>query len=93
MDTTLRDAPERGRYELLRDDEVIAVADYRLEGDVVVIPHTEVRRDLRGQGIGARLVEEVLHAVLGMGKRVDPQCWYVAEYLDARPELAAALRV
>ena len=54
---TVRDATERSRYEIERDGEVVGFADYRLAGDVVVMPHVEVRRDLRG-GCGRRRVCE-----------------------------------
>ena len=54
---TVRNAEDRSRYELVRDGEVIAVADYRVNGDVVVLPHTEVVPHLRGQGYGAQVVQ------------------------------------
>ena len=56
VDLQVRNAEERGRYELVRDGEVVGIADYRIEGDEVVFPHTEIRSDLRGQGLGEVLV-------------------------------------
>ena len=72
----------------LRQGRVVGVADYRRVGDVVVLPHTEVDRSLRGQGVAARLVAFALDDVRAQGLRVDPQCWYVADYLDRHPEYA-----
>ena len=82
MTTTVRDAPDRSRYELLLDDTVIAVADYRLRGDVVVMPHTEVAAHLRGQGYGAQLVQGALDDLRAQGKHVVPICWYVREFIE-----------
>jgi uncharacterized protein len=74
------------RYELLLDGRVVAVADYRAEGDVLVFPHTEVEAARRGQGLGAELVRAALDDVRRSGRTVVPRCWYVAEFIDANPE-------
>ena len=52
------DRPDRGRFELPVGDAV-AVAHYRLDGDRVVLTHTEVPRSLSGKGIGSRLARGV----------------------------------
>ena len=83
--TEVRNNSEASRYELVVDSEVVAVADYRREGDTVVFPHTEVKSSLRGQGMGARLVQAALDDVRAQGHRVVPRCWYVAEFIDANP--------
>ena len=86
MATTVRNAPERSRYELLLDDEVIGVADYRVEGDEVIFPHTEIRSDLRGRGYGDELVRGALEDVRSAGRTVVPRCWFVVEFLELHPE-------
>jgi uncharacterized protein len=82
MDETLRNAEARSRYELVIDGRVVAIADYRVSGDVVVLPHTEVLRHLRGRDIAARLVQGALDDVRKRGLRVIPTCWYVREFID-----------
>jgi predicted GNAT family acetyltransferase len=86
VQTEVRKNAERSRYELVVDAEVVGVADYRREGDTLVFPHTEVKSSLRGQGMGARLVQGALDDARAEGHRVVPRCWYVAEFIDANPE-------
>jgi predicted GNAT family acetyltransferase len=90
-DTTVRNATDRSRYELVVDDRVVGIADYRIDGDVVVFPHTEIARELRGRGYGAILVQAALDDVRTTGRRVVPACWYVAEFIDGNPDYADLL--
>jgi predicted GNAT family acetyltransferase len=86
VETEVRKNTEQSRYELILDAEVVGVADYRQDGDTLVFPHTQVKSDLRGQGMGARLVQGALDDARAHGHRVVPRCWYVAEFIDANPE-------
>lgn len=87
-DPTTRDVPDQERYELVLDGEVVGFADYRRQGDVLVLPHTVIDPRRRGQGLGAVLVGHLLEDVRRRGLQVVPQCWYVAAYLRDHPELA-----
>lgn len=84
----VRNNTERSRYELVVDDEVIGIADYRIEGNEVLFPHTEIRSEHRGQGWGEVLVRGALDDVRTTGRTVVPRCWYVMEFLDSHPEYA-----
>jgi predicted GNAT family acetyltransferase len=86
VNTEVRNNAEASRYELLLDTEVIGVADYRVEGDAIVFPHTQIERRLRNKGLGAQLVRAALDDVRAGGGRVVARCWYVAEFIDANPE-------
>jgi len=86
MSNEVRDNPARSRYELYVDDELAGIADYRVQGDVVVMPHTHIDRDRRGNGLGAELVKGALDDIRASGRTVVPQCWYVAEFIDEHPE-------
>jgi predicted GNAT family acetyltransferase len=88
MDATVRNAEDRSRYELVVDGDVVAIADYRDRGDLVVLPHTEVAHHLRGQGYGAQLVQGALDDVRSQGKQVVPACWYVREFIDSNDAYA-----
>jgi predicted GNAT family acetyltransferase len=84
----VRDNPERSRYELVLGDDVVGIADYRVSGEQVTMPHTETDPAHRGQGYGAILVRGALDDVRRAGRTVVPACWYVAEFIGDNPEYA-----
>jgi uncharacterized protein len=83
--TEVRHHPERSRYELLLDGELVGVADYFPGDGVLVFPHTEIDRAHRGRGLGAVLVAGALDDVRARGQRIVATCWYVADFVDANP--------
>lgn len=91
MEPTVRNNDEAHRYELVIDDQVVGVADYRLQGDVLVVPHTEIAGHLQGRGLGAVLVQGMLDDVRANGRKVVPRCWYVAQHMRDHPETADLL--
>lgn len=78
--------PDRHRYELFVDDALASFAEYRLDGDSVVIFHTETAGAFRGRGLAAELVEWALNDVREKGQTVVPQCWFVADFIQDHPE-------
>jgi predicted GNAT family acetyltransferase len=78
--------PERDRYALVVDGEVLAVAEYRDDGDRVVMHHTYTEPRHRGNGRAAQLVEGALDDLRSRGRTIVPTCWFVAEFVDAHPE-------
>ena len=86
MAMEVRDNVEASRFELLVDGQVAGIADYHLRGDTLVVPHTEIDRARRGQGLGAELVRGMLDQVRAAGRSVVPHCWYVAQFMDENPE-------
>ena len=88
MATEIRNNQEQCRYELAIDDELVGIAEYRLVGEVVVFPHTEIEPARRGQGLGARLVQYALDDVRASKRRAKAECWYVAEFIAEHPEYA-----
>lgn len=79
------DNADRHRFELEEDGE-IAFADYRLQGDTVVLPHVEAPPALRGTGAAARLMEGALSIIRGRGQRVTPLCSYADAYIRRHRE-------
>jgi predicted GNAT family acetyltransferase len=82
MTVEVRNNTERSRYELFRDGRLAGIADYRIEGDRIEFPHTEIVAHLRGQGLGDQLVRAALDDVRPTGLRVIPHCWFVAEFIE-----------
>ena len=86
MNVDVQDNPDASRYEITVDGAVVGVADYRVTGDRVVFPHTEIDASMRGRGLAAKLVQHALDDVRGTGRTVVPTCWYVAQFIDEHPE-------
>jgi predicted GNAT family acetyltransferase len=89
MELTVRKGDNR--YELVEDGVVIGFAEYQVRGDAVVLPHTVIDPDRRGEGLGAVLVQGALDDVRPAGRTVVPACWYVRQFIDAHPEYADLL--
>ena len=79
------------RYELIVDGQVVGIADFTIVGSAMVLPHTEIDPERRGQGLGAVLVKGVLDDARARGIDVVPTCWYVHEYIAQHPEEADLL--
>ena len=79
--------PDRGRFEIQMAGET-AFAEYHDHGPVLVMTHTFVPPALRGKGLAGCLVQRALDFARQCGKKIDPQCSYVASYLDQHPEHA-----
>lgn len=86
----IRDNTEQGRFELDVPGGT-AFITYWLRGDVVIMLHAEVPRELRGQGFGAILVKEALDLVRSRKQTVNPRCSFVATYMHRHPEYQALL--
>jgi predicted GNAT family acetyltransferase len=86
IEVAVRDNGERSRYEAVLDGRVVGIADYRIVGDRVELPHTEVEPALRDRGIAAQLVGEALADVRAAGREVVALCSYVVDYVRDHPE-------
>ncbi len=73
------------RFEVELDGE-LAVCSYRLQGDTMVVVHTEVPPRQQGRGVAAALVAAALAHARAHGLRVRPRCSYVAVYMRRHPE-------
>ncbi len=69
----------------------LCVCDYRLRDGVMAITHTEVARELEGQGIAAELVRAALAHARENGLKVRPLCSYVQAYMRRHPEVQSLL--
>ena len=81
--------PERQRYELHRERELLGWLDYRPAGPSVILAHTEVSDGHEGEGLGGFLVREVIAAARADGQTVIPTCPFAAAYIGRHPELVA----
>ncbi len=86
MSVSVREAPERKRFEVLVDGEVVGFAVYHLEDGCRAIPHTEVSPAHGGQGLGSELVRTVLDSARERGEQVLPYCPFVSAYIRKHEE-------
>ncbi len=91
MSNTVRDNTERHRFELDADGHV-AFSNYRREGDILTVLHTEVPAALNGRGIGSALVRGLLDIARVQRLKVRPRCPFVAGYIGKHPEYADLLK-
>ena len=71
------------RFYIERDGEDIAEITYQPKGeDRIVVDHTYVSEELRGQGIAGKLVDKIVTFAREEQKKIIPLCPYVKIKLD-----------
>lgn len=88
VDRTVRDVPERSRYELRVGDDVVGHVTYRLDGEEIVLEHTVVDKDRRERGLGSDLARGVLDDIRARGLRLVPRCPFIASFVRRNTEYA-----
>ena len=89
----LTDEKDASRYTLTRDGVLVSVLDYRDDGSTIALTRAFTIPTFRGKGHAARVVEGAVADIESRGDRkVDPVCWYVAEWFEQNPEHARLLR-
>ena len=88
MTTEVVHAPDRQRYEIVRDDTVLGYAAYQNTDQLIVFTHTEVDSSVEGQGIGGELVRGALDHVRSLGLSVLPICPFVQAWMVRHEEYA-----
>lgn len=60
---------------------------YQLKDEhTLIYDHTIVPKELGGHGVGSALVKHALDYAQSEGKKVVPECWFVAKYIDRHPK-------
>lgn len=85
MSSATRHNAAENRYELNLDDGT-AFATYVRRGDVLYVTHTYSPPALRGRGVAARLVRDMMADVRSQGLKIVPQCSFVVDYFDRFPD-------
>lgn len=89
-DTAVIDNPDRSRFELDVNGQIV-FANYRRQGETVIITHVEAPVALRGTGASGRLMEGVARMLQARNEKVVPLCSYAAAWLKRKPEYAGLL--
>ncbi len=72
-------------YRIEEAGERVAEMTYRREGLLIVILHTWVTDDQRGQGIAGKLVAACVADARSEGCRIQPVCAYAKRVLEQTP--------
>ena len=64
----------------------LARADYRMDGNIMRLVHTEVPPEAEGRGIAGALVRTALEYARRQHLHVVPACSYVHSYMRRHPE-------
>jgi hypothetical protein len=81
----LRNNTSRSRYEM-DEQGLTSWADYRRDGDRLLIDHVESPVPLRGTGASGRLMAALAADARAEGLRITPICGYAAAWLRRSPE-------
>jgi len=81
----VRHNPSAGSFEADVEGGV-ARADYRMQGNVMRLVHTEVPMSAEGRGVAGQLVRAALDHARQQGLQVAPMCSYVRAYMQRHPE-------
>lgn len=89
---TFAHEPDAHRYVLTIDGQLVAVADYVVNGSSISFNHTYTNPKQRGHGYAGEVVQFAMDDVqTTTDLRVLPMCWYVAEWFDKHPERGGLL--
>lgn len=81
------DDGQLGAFKLLINDEEVGRMDFRWETpDVFVITHTEVSPEHKGEGLGKELLAAAVDYARQKGKKIRPECSFVATYFTRYEE-------
>ena len=84
---TVRDDPERKRFEIDLGDGSLAIAEYTLPAGKIMFTHTEVPEAHEGKGVGTVLIRFALDAARERGLKVIPICPFFAAYMQKNADV------
>lgn len=79
MDTVVVRNPDKSRFEILQDNELLGFADFEMHDSLMVMPHTEINPAHGGKGYGGVLVDFALNYAIEHSLTVDPVCPFVSK--------------
>jgi predicted GNAT family acetyltransferase len=85
------DNPSENRFEA-EVHGALATADYEIHGDSMLLTHTEVPAQFRGQGVGEALAFAAFDAARERGMKVVPRCEFMVAFAAAHPEYQDIVR-
>lgn len=84
--TTVRDNPDKTRYEIHDGDELAGFSPYKLSPGKIAFTHTEIDPAFNGRGLARQLVTGALDEARRRDLAVLPFCPYVRKVIASDPE-------
>lgn len=88
----VRNNVEQECYELLNNEEIVAVAKYKLSNGIITFTHTQTMPQYQSQGYASDLAREALDDVRTNKLRVVASCAFIASFINQHPEYQALLQ-
>ncbi len=85
MDVSIKNNKIAERYEMLVSGCFVFL-DYKITGQIITIIHTKVPKELKGQGLGGKIVKFALEDAKGNDFKVIPKCPFVKSYIERHAE-------
>ena len=86
------DGPTKGRYVIRIDGHEAEMTYTKVGTRQIIIDHTHVPEEFRGQGIGVRMVAQAVEDARAAGKKIIPLCPFAATQFKRHPEWGDVLR-
>lgn len=86
LEIEITDASDSSRYEIRLGGDLAGFADYRLDGNQITFPHTEIDPSQGGQGLGTKLVAFAVEDARSRGLEIVPLCPFVKDWIEKNPE-------
>jgi predicted GNAT family acetyltransferase len=83
---------DANRYVLRIDSQLVAIVDYRINGNAISFTRTFTTPAHRGKGLAAEITDFAATDVETTStRRIVPMCWYTGEWFEKHPERSALL--
>lgn len=85
MAHTLIHNENKNQFEVHINDS-IAFATYERFENGITYTHTEVPKEMSGQGVGSFIAKGILDYAKAHQLKVKPECSFISSYIDRHPE-------
>lgn len=92
MDIQHQEGQSKGSFFIAEDDKVMAEITYSKAGDTkIIIDHTEVSDELRGENVGKALVQHLIEYARNQELKVIPLCPFAKSVIERDESLQDVL--
>jgi predicted GNAT family acetyltransferase len=85
---TVRNSTGSGTYDAVLGDRVVGTIVYELRDHRMIVRHTVVDPEFRGQGIARALARTALDDLAANGTTLTNYCGFIADYIQRNPQYA-----